>query len=77
MKSNEKAPAVCGNGRDSKNTIRAGLMSNSIANFPPREKLTLLFSINGRTLCQAQYRLAADTRSVELPFPVIQMLSRS
>ncbi len=76
MKPNEKAPTTH-DGRDFESANRAGLLRNSIENSPPREKLTLLFSINGRTLCQAEYRLAADTRFLEIPLPISRMLSAS
>jgi len=41
----------------------------------PGSRLTLLYLMNGKPVCQADYRLSADTRYVELPFPVARMLN--
>jgi hypothetical protein len=38
-------------------------------------KLTLHYLLNGKTVCAADYRLTADERFIEIPFPVSRLLS--
>lgn len=40
-------------------------------------RLVLQFSMNGKTLCQAQYQLTPDTRFIEIPLPISRILSGS
>lgn len=37
---------------------------------PPGKKLVIHYSINGHVLCETEYRLANDTKFIELPIPV-------
>jgi hypothetical protein len=38
-------------------------------------RLDLHFLIGGKTVCAAEYRLTADSRFIEIPFPISRLLS--
>jgi hypothetical protein len=37
-------------------------------------RLTLHYILNGKTVCQADYRLSADARYLQIPLPVARLL---
>lgn len=37
---------------------------------PGTKKVTLHYSMSGRVICETEYRLANDTKFIELPIPV-------
>ncbi len=42
---------------------------------PPGRKLTIHFSIDKKVICQADCRLTANTRFIEIPLTILQHLN--
>lgn len=43
----------------------------------PGSQLTLLYSLNGKVICSADYRLSADARFLEIPLPITRRLAET
>ena len=41
---------------------------------PPGQTLTILYSIDKKVVCQANYHLTADAKYIQLPLPVLHRL---
>ena len=41
---------------------------------PPGRTLILHYIVDSKTVCEAEHRLTADTRFIELPIPVLHRL---